>query len=222
MEFRIKAAACVLMFVPALAAQPFTFVVKRGTVTFSEIGVRLERRGKEARAWDYGNIQELRLSPTEIHIRTYEDVRWQLGRDREYKFDRLSKEDTAKLYRFLISKLDQRFIAEIAEPIGAPEWSMPAKMLHRTGGFNGELKIGADRIVFEGAGEHASRTWRISDIQNVSSAGPFELSLTSLDGETRFQLKHALPEDRYDGLWQRVMEANGLKVFQSSMEGHHD
>lgn len=210
------------MFLPALAAQPFTFSVKRGTATFSEDGVRLERRGKEARAWDYGNIQELRLSPTEIRIRTYDDVRWQLGRDREYEFDRLSKEDTGKLYRFLISRLDQRFVAEIAEPIGAPEWSMPAKLLHRTGGFNGELKIGADRIVFEGAGEHSSRTWRITDIQNVSSAGPFELSLTSLGGETRFQLKRALPEDRYGGLWQRVMEANGLKIFQSSMGGHHD
>ncbi len=222
MAFRIKAAACILIFLPVLVAQSFTFAIKHGTVTFSENGVRLERRGKEARAWDYGNIQELRLSPTEIRIRTYEDIRWQLGRDREYKFDRLSKEDTAKLFPFLISKLDQRFIAEIVEPIAAPEWSMPAKMLHRTGGFNGEFKLSADRIVFEGAGEHASRSWRIADIQNVSTAGPFELSLTSLDGETRFQLKHALPESRYDALWQRVMEANGLKIFQSSMEGHHD
>jgi len=222
MEFRIKAATCVLMFLPSLAAQPFTFAVKRGTVTFSESGVRVERHGKKGRAWDYGNIQELRLSPTEIRIRTYDDVRWQLGRDREYKFDRLSKGDTAKLYRFLISKLDRRFIAEIAELVVAPEWSMPAKMLHRTGGFNGELRLSADRLVFEASGEHASRTWRITDIQNVSTAGSFKLSLTSLDGETRFQLKHPLPEDRYDALWQRVMEANGLKIFQSSMEGHHD
>ncbi len=223
MAFRIEAATCILIFLSSLAAQPFTFSTKHGAVTFSDGGVTIEKRGREPRALDYENIQELRLSPTEIRIRTYDDVRWQLDCDRVYSFDHLSKEDTAKLYPFLIAKLDQRFIAEIAAAsIGAPEWRIPAKMLHHTGGFSGELTLSADRVVFNAAGEHASRTWRITDLQNVSSAGPFELSLTSLDGETRFQLKQSLPQDRYDLLWQRVMEANGLRIFQSSMEGHHD
>jgi len=186
----------------------------KGTITFTDTGMRFN-----SRSWDYKNIQRLELSPTEIRLRTYEDVRWQLGRDREFVFKHLAPSETAKLYPFLSAHLDQRFIARLPEQVSGVEWQAPAKLLRRTGGYNGELKIGGDRIVFEGA---ASRTWRYTDIRNMSSSNPFELTLTSLDGETRFQLKQALAEDRFDELWRRVMGANGLKVFQSQMESHHD
>jgi len=227
MAFRIKAAArglAALVFVAAPAfTQPFTFAVRHGTLTFTAAGVRYDdSRAKKDRSWsrDYGNIQQLSLSPTEIRLRTYDDVRWQLGRDREYVFQHLAPGETAKLYPFLSARLDRRFVARLPEPVSAPEWEVPAKMLRRTSGYNGVLKIGADRIVFEAAGEHASRTWRYTDLASVSSSGLYQLSFTSLDGETRFQLKEALSEDRYNDLWRRVMDVNGLQAFQSSGSHH--
>lgn len=216
MAFRIKA-LCGIGLLACSAAQPLTLAVRHGSITFTDAGVQFN-----SRSWDYKNIQRLELSPTEIRLRTYEDVRWQLGRDREFVFKHLAPGETAKLYLFLSAHLDQRFIARLPEPVTAPVWEAPAKMLHRNGGYNGELKIGAGCVVFEGPGEYASRTWRYTDLGNVSSSSPFELTLTSLDGETRFQLKEALLEDRYNDLWRRVTEANGLKVFQSQMESHHD
>jgi hypothetical protein len=221
------------LVVGSASAQPFALAARHrhlhgaaaGTLTFTEAGLRFDESGKHeshSRSWEYKDIQVLELSPTEIHVRTYEDVRWQLGRDLAYTFDRIAAGETPKLYPFLSSHLDQRFIARLPEAMAAPFWQASAKLLHRTRGVNGDLKFGTDRIVFEGAGEHASRTWRYTDVQNLSSSGPFDLSLTSLDGETRFQLKHALPEDRYNDLWRRIMEANGLKGFQSQLESHHD
>ena len=180
------------------AAFLIALVAHQGTITFSETGVRFK-----SLSYDYKDIQRLELSPTEIRLRTYEDVRWRLGRDREYVFNRIAPGETARLYTFLSARLDQRLIARLPEPVSAPMWAAPAKMLHRTGGSNGVLKIGADFIVFEGP---ASRTWRYADLINVSCSSPFELTLTSLDGETRFQLKQELPEDSYNKLWRRVME----------------
>jgi hypothetical protein len=237
MAFRIETATRGLiafaLIAGGVAAQPVTIAVRHkhlhgsasGTLTFTEAGLRFDEPGKHeshSRSWDYKDIQQMDLSLTEIRVRTYEDVRWQLGRDLAYTFDRIAAGETAKLFPFLNSRLDQRFIARLPEAAAAPFWQASAKLLHRTRGVNGELKFGTDRIVFEGAGEHASRTWRYTDVQNLSSSGPFDLSLSSLDGETRFQLKQALPEDRYNDLWHRIMEANGLKVFQSQLESHHD
>ncbi len=99
-------------------------------------------------------------------------------------------------------------------------WEAPAKLLHRTGGYNGTLKIAQDVVVFQSA--RGSRTWRLSDIDNFSSAGPFELTVTSLDAETRFQLKQPLPEDRYNDLWRHFQRATGPKTFQPFEENHHE
>lgn len=213
MAFRTEAASRGLMVLAVVGAgafaQPFTIGVRHGTLTFTDAGVQYGER-----SWNYGEIQRIELSPTEIRLRTYEDVRWQLGRDREYVFKGLAVGETAKLYPFLSARLDGRFIARLSEPVSPIQWDVPAKMLHRTGGYNGVLKIGGDRIAFEGAGEHGSRTWRYTDLESVSSSGPYELSFTSLDGETRFQLKEALAEDRYNDLWRRV--------YQTQRESHHD
>ena len=222
MAFRIEAAARGLTLVLAAAAlaaaQPLTLQVRHGALVFTDSGVRYQ--GKHPHEWNYPEIQRLGLMPNEITIRTYDDIRWQLGRDREYRFNRIAEGETAKLYPLLAARLDQRLVARIAIPLPSPLWQAPAKLLHRTGGANGELKIGSDRIVFDGKG--GSRTWRYSDIDNISSSGPFDLSLTSLDGESRLQLKQALSQDRYNDLWRRITEANGLKVFQSRMEHTHD
>jgi hypothetical protein len=43
-------------------------------------------------------------------------------------------------------------------------------------GSNGNLKVGAKVIVFDGGDRSESRTWKLSDITNVNSPDPFELS----------------------------------------------
>ena len=182
------------------AAILIALVAHQGTITFTETGVSFK-----SLSYEYKDIQRLELMPTEIRLRTYEDRKWRLGQDREYVFNRIPPGETAKLYTLLSTRLDQPLIARVLQPVSALEWQAPAKILHRTGGTNGEFKIGTDLIVFEGP---ESRTWRYTDLVNVSCSNPFELSLTSLDGETRFQLKKALPEDRYNKLWRRVMETS--------------
>jgi hypothetical protein len=103
-----------------------------------------------------------------------------------------------------------------------PLWEVPAKLLRGFAGADGTLRAGPDRIVFDSAKASASRTWRYGDVSNISSAGPFEFTIVSLDGGARFQLKQILPEDRFNDLWRRINESQGLKTFQSQLENKHD
>lgn len=183
-------------------------------ITFTDTGIRFEDK-KHAAMWKYEDIQRLELAPDELTILTYEDSKWQLGRDRRYDFDQLPKDMSAKLYPSLYARLDQRFVAEVSDAFVDPIWQAPAKVLHGLGGSQGTIKVGADRLVFESSGTEDSRTWRYSDVTGFSSAGPFELTVTALDGPTRFQLKQALPEDRFNDLWRRINQANGLQTFRS-------
>ncbi|HZT37621.1 MAG TPA: hypothetical protein VFA28_06970 [Bryobacteraceae bacterium] len=233
MAFRIKAAACLSIgLAAALCAQDLQFRVRHkhlakggeGMLTFKSGGVSFEETGKadHARQWKYTDFERLELAPNRIRVVTYEDARWQLGRDREYIFDRLEPDAAGRLYPFLAAHLDQRFIARVADRSISPLWTMPAKALRGRSGAQGMLKIGSDRIVFEAASAYDSRTWRFSDIQFVARQGTLDFAVVSLDGETRFQLKEAMPEDRYNSIWRRVAESGGLKTFHSSMEISHD
>jgi len=192
-----------------------------GTLAFNATGISFQEMAGQAahsRQWNYADLERLELAPDQVRIVTYEDVRWQLGRDRAFSFDHLPAEATTQLYPLLATHLDQRFIARVADPSVSPLWAIPAKALHGRGGPNGTLKIGADRIVFETLKPGKSRTWRFSDIQFVARQNSFDFSVTSLDGETRFQLKEAMPEAQYNSVWRRVAESSGLKTFHSSME----
>lgn len=186
------------------------------TVVFTDSGVSFED-AKHKASWKYEDIQRLELSPAELTIITYDDSKWQLGRDRRYEFDQLPKDMAAQLYPNLYARLDARFVPELPDAFVEPVWQAPAKVLHGWSGAQGTLKVGADRVVFESTKPGDSRTWRYSDITNFSSAGPFELTLTSLDGSTRFQLKQALPENRFNELWRRINQANGLQSFHSQI-----
>src|SRR5436853_396670 len=108
----------------ALGSQAAVFLIAlvahQGTITFTETGIRFKTR-----AYDYKDIQRLELRPAEIRLRTYEDGRWQFGRDREYVFNRIAPGETAKLYPLLSAHLDQRLIAWLPEPVSAPEWQAP-------------------------------------------------------------------------------------------------
>src|SRR5690349_11961674 len=119
MALRTKTATCLTVFLASTAlAQDLAFSARHdhvrkggtGTLTFTGEEVRWEESGKKhehSRAWKYADIQQLELAPDHVRILTYDDVRWQFGRDREYRFDRLPADLAPRVYPFLIGKLDQ-------------------------------------------------------------------------------------------------------------------
>jgi hypothetical protein len=234
MAFRTQTAiGLILLAAPLVRAQDFTFSVRhhhlhkggQGTLRFTPAGVGWTESARNdtghSRSWQYVNIQRLELSPSRVRIVTYDDVGWQLGRDREYVFDRLPKDLAAQVYPLLTAQMDQRFLAQVADPAVKSQWEMPAKLLLGRKGSNGMLKVGAAHIVFDGGETGESRTWRIADIDNVSSAEPFELTITTIEGENRVQLKEALAANRFQELWQRLSEFHGLRLFgQSALHNH--
>jgi len=196
-----------------------------GTLTFSRDGIAFEETAGNpghARQWKYADLERFELSPERIRIATYQDVRWQVTRDRDYVFDHLPKDMAEQLYQYLAGRLDQRFVARLADASVAPLWAIDVKVLRGRNGASGKLKIGADRIVFESPVPGDSRTWRYLDIQLVTRGDPFHLSVAAIDGEVRFQLKEALPEERYNWLWRRVAQSSGAKPIHSSVEIHHN
>ena len=220
-----------LMFAALLPAAELTYSVRHdhlrksgeSTLVVSDSKVEFREAGKHAahsRAWPLEEIQRLELLPGQVRITSYEDNRRELGRDREYRFDGLPKDAAEAIYALLAPRMDQRLVARVAVNEPAPVWTMPGKMLNGRYGSNGVLRVGARQIVF--ASTAGSRTWRIQDVENVTSEGPFELTVSSLHGDTRIQLKERLEEERFSALWRRVAEANGLKVYHASLGSSHD
>lgn len=242
MEFRIekRTIACIsgLLLAPVLMGQQsFQYGVRQaqsrqsmGTLTIGATGVSFEQtygNGKKPRRprawhWEYEDIQQLKISPRSLSVLTYADNKWKLGADREYRFDLVSDGSFESAYQVLKARLDQRLVAVIAEIPAGVLWEMPAKHLAGFGGDEGLLRVGTGEIVYQSARRCASRTWRYEDIDNISSAGPFELTITSyerakLDYGSRkqfaFSLKQRLEEDRYNDLWLRLNQAKGLQAL---------
>jgi hypothetical protein len=224
MAFRIEAAVGILAAIAALSpAAELEFKARHdhlhkggdGTLAFSDEGVKWTESGKKAahsQVWKYRDIQRLELEPQSVRITTYDDIGWQFGRDRVYEFSRLPQDAVSQLYPLLAARMDQRFVAHVPGPETAPVYETGAKLIHGRSGANGTLTIGTDRIVFKSARD--SRTWRFSDLASVSSSGPFELTLNTIEGENRFQLKQRLPEERYQDLWRRTATVNALEIYR--------
>jgi hypothetical protein len=241
MAFRSKTqigALLILAFGASLsAAEPLTFQVRHrhmrkgieGKLRVADSGIVFEEAGEHrahSRVWQFDDIEQLTLSPDALRIVTYEDQRWEPGRDREFVFDRLPPDFAAKLYPIFSRRLDQRFVAALADVGVAPLWQAPAKLLHFTRGAQGAILAGADRVVFRTASPEQSRTWRIADIDMVSSSGPFDLTVTTFERggnyagrkDFHFELKRPLTKAEYNGLWRKVNQAKGLRILNSSIE----
>jgi hypothetical protein len=186
-----------------------TFTAHKHAVSVDDAGITAD-----GRRWAYTDIQRLTLAPDTLTILTYENRKWPIRGDHQFVFDRLPPGTAEKLYPAFRARLDQRFVALLPDHAVEALWRLPAK----TGRANGLLTIGTDRIVFETPDRGRSRTWRYTDVAGVSHAGPFDLSLAASDGSTtRFQLKEPLTEGRFNGLWERVEQVNGLKTYESRL-----
>jgi hypothetical protein len=177
-----------------------------GTMTVDEKGIYFHGPKDHVWSWEFQDIQELKLAADRIHLQSYWDEKWKLGADREFEF---TGKIPPGLYAIWKDRLDGRFVAEIADPAVKPLWQLPAKHLGRITGSEGVLEIGDDRIVYKTGRKDDSRTWRLSDIENISSTGPFDFTVTTREKGFRFQLKQVLSQARYNELWRKLNDTKG-------------
>jgi hypothetical protein len=220
MALRIEAQACALLIAMVCGASAADYPVRHrhlrngapGTITVDERGIAFAEPGKHAghsRTWKFEDIERLTLGRRVLRILTYENVRFR--GDREFVFDELPERMAAQLYPAFSRRLDSRFVAALADPPAAPWLEIPARLLR--GNAQGELLAGADRVVFRTGAPEQSRTWRIGDIESVSSAGRFDLTIVTGERDFRLQLKRELTEAQYNRLWKAVNQAKGLQVL---------
>jgi hypothetical protein len=181
----------------------------------------------ESVRFDYQDIQQLRLSTDKLVLVTYKDRKWLLGIDKEYEFLIVGGRSFAEAYSMLKDRLDQRFVAALADPQAPVLWELPVKLQGRLQGSEGVLQVGSDHIAYRTDRRGEARTWRYGDIENISSAGPFQLTITTYErakthyGSLRgfnFQLKQRLDEKRYQLLWKRLNREKGLQFLTAQQE----
>jgi hypothetical protein len=195
-----------------------------GVLCVGDDSIAFEEGGKHkdhSRKWHYNDIEQLTLSPDVLRILTYENSRWKFGGDREFVFDSLPEDFATKLYPIFSRRLDQRFVAALADDINVL-WQVPVKLLRLVGGSQGALLVGTDHLVYRTPTREGSRTWRIGDIDMISSSGLFDLTIVTFERsegsytdhkDFHFQLKRPLTEAQYEALWRKVNQTKGLKIL---------
>jgi hypothetical protein len=203
-----------------------------GTLSITEAGVRFEetyKNGKSPRhphawRWDYQDIQQLTIGPSVLTVLTYKDNMWKLGTDREYRFELTGGKTFDEAWRVLKGRMDQRLVAAIPGHPSDILWELPVKHLKRLGGDEGVLEVGTDAVVYRSADKAGSRSWRYEDVDNISSSGPFELTITTFERDRAdygsrkgftFQLKRPLDEAKYNDLWLRLNQSKGLNILNA-------
>ena len=200
---------------------------RTGVLTIDEHGLSYVEKGKSVR-WEYQDIQQLLVSPEKLVLVTYKDRPWLLGIDKEFEFfPAQGGQNFEPAYRILKHKLDQRFVAALADSNPDALWQIPVKLTGVIRGSEGVLQVGPERIIYRTEDEGKSRTWRYADIENVSTSGPFQLTLTTYERSKthyggwkgfNFQLKQRLDEKRFDLLWKRLNREKGLRFLTSISE----
>ena len=186
--------------------------IGESSISFRETG----KNQKHSREWAYDEVQQLYVSADSLRILTYQDVGWKLGSDREYQFDQLPEGAAQQVLNAVRGHMDERrLVAALPNSAMKPIWQVKAKRLEGRGGSEGVVLVGEDSIVYNSEERNASRTWNFTQIENVSSSGPFDLTITTFERngfrfngrrDFRFQLKTELTEVRYNALWHRLNE----------------
>jgi hypothetical protein len=208
-----KTAGCVILAgMAALSAAQFPVRHEHlrrgcaGTMTIDQRGVAFAGPRGHAWTWPFQEIRQLTVSPEAVTVLAYDDTRLKLGPGRRYVFT--GAVPAAALYPLLREHMDQRLVAAVAVDASAPgAWSVPVKLVGP--GSQGTVAFGPQLVVYSTKAPGGSRTWRYTDIDALASGGPFDLSVTTLEGTFHFQLKQPLAEARYDELWMDVQRKSG-------------
>ena len=218
----------------ALRDHPGSLTIDDTGVSYQQVLTEKQQKKKrkkppelESVRFDYQDIQELWLSAGKLVLVTYKDRPRLLGIDKEYEFFVVGERSFAEAYPMLKDKLDQRFVAALADPQAAVLWEIPVKLQGTLQGSEGVLQVGPDQIVYKTDRKQEGRTWRYQDIDNISTSGPFQLTITTYErakthyGSLKgfnFQLKQRLDEKRYELLWKRLSREKGLQFLTSQQE----
>lgn len=173
--------------------------------------------------WNWTQIQQLEIGDGRmVRLTGYRDRPYLAGKDQPFDFYLDGRPDLSPVYQLLRGHLDQRLIVRLADMAGKPLWQLPVKRLGAVRGTQGTLAVFADRVVYRSDTPWASRTWRDSDIDNISTSGPFQLTVTTFEhgGTFHFQLRQGLPPEQYQALWLRLNRPKGLAIISNSKESN--
>lgn len=205
---------------------PYTFRARHdhfwgggeGTLSIGPQGLTFQEEDDEdhSRSWSFSQIQRLTVrSPRRLEILTYEDVKWQLNRDRTYHLELLDSEITPEVVAFLRVRLPAPPVSAVLSPAPAQPWhTVPAKHLHSLGGgCLGRLLFTEEALVFESQQREHSRSWPLETLLDLGRMSAFHLRVEAQEGSSlsrgrtyQFQLQEPLPETVYDRLWRRLYE----------------
>lgn len=212
-----------------------------GTLSLDSEGLRYSRTTKKdgaekALALGWNDIQQLTLSERAIEVVSYRDVRWQLGRDRQFRFalrggeagDGTFAAAEAELRRQLGSRLVVAVGGGSGEA-GAVRWELPAKRLGLLRGVEGRVAFTGTELVFRAVKAEESRQWPLAEIETLAQSSPYSLTVTVPErgladqGGYRsfsFQLKQPLGAAQYQELWRGVERAHGTRLrFRDALTG---
>lgn len=240
MAFRVKEAAIATGLIFAAPAQPAQVTVDvrhhhlrgygAGTLAATDTGLSFRETGKKAKhSWTlaWRDVQQLWLAPGSVRVLTYADTWWKLGADREHELRAAPGASFEALYPALKRHLDRRLVATLADVPGETLWRAPVKLREKFGGPEGVLAVASDRIVFDSPEKGKSRTWRLDDIENVSSSGPFDLTFVTFErskgdyGDRKgftFQLKQPIAQQQFNDLWRRLNRSKQIDFITSIQE----
>jgi hypothetical protein len=212
-----KTAGCVMIAALAASAAQFTVRHKHlyggcsGVLTVEAAGIRFSGEKGHSWSWSYPDIQQLKLEPRDVHILTYKDRKLRLGADQAYDFT--GEIPSGELYQVLRDRMDQRFIAAVEPPANglepAPVWSVRVKHVRSISGSEGTLSFAPDVVTYATESRNEGRAWRYDDIETISSSGPFQLSIETMEKSFQFLLKQPIPESRYNELWLHIERKHG-------------
>ena len=176
-----------------------------------------EETGKKDHSWrlKWDDIQQLWIGASEVRVLTYADSRWRLGADREHTLEAEKGTTFEALAGFARERMDRRVVTAMPEDVQHPLWQVPAKLKKGFGGSEGVLAIDTKAIVYSSEEKDESRTWQVSDIDNIGTSGPFDFTITTFEGKSyTFQLKRPLDERQYQELWRRLNTSKQVEVLR--------
>lgn len=201
-----------------LAGQTFDVIHKKshwpdgqGRVHISEEAIAFEARDeKHSRRWSYADIQHFdRVSKSEFVILSYEDQKWKLGRDREFRFVITPGELTDGLMDTISRRLGKPVTDRVVSEVAA-KYEVAVKHLHTLGGCEGRLLFTDDAVFYSTDHAADAREWKLArDIRAVSSVDPYLLEIRAFENNRRefsrtrvykFALKQALDAAFYRNL----------------------
>lgn len=218
----------VLLSASQVTAQEFKYKVQQDRLIGHRDGEliiskdRVEFRAKkenDSRSWSYGEIKLFEiLSTTRMRIWTYQN-RKLMGQEESFSFNILEGRIDQQLSDFLRERIERPLVTSLTndEAGSEPLAEIPVKHLHRLSGCQGVLRVYADRLIYQAADGHDSRSWRWTDIRAVGRPDvdrfevlTFEPQFGGPKRSFNFTLKEQLADKTYDFIWSRVFRPTPL------------